>query len=247
MPELKSVPYVYFIYWSKTQVGYVGCRYSKDCTPDDLWKTYFTSSESVKKYRQKHGEPDKIYTIPTGDKDPLHIENLLLTKAHFMYDGGTFLNKTTQGGLYTPFTDDQVVECFNKVRSIDEAAYCLDVSYHKVYRILCEKKGVDYRYMNWRVGRLAIKNIDTLIMEEKILKYGDYNKDYRNKQEYVIKRRSRKRKFRPDILKRMKKVLELRIHYNSLVSDEELEFVNKALCYVNSGCKPINVSGALGF
>jgi hypothetical protein len=53
-------PYTYLIGWSKLNTWYYGVRYKKDCTPDDLWVTYFTSSVQVKKFYKEYGEPDII-------------------------------------------------------------------------------------------------------------------------------------------------------------------------------------------
>lgn len=58
-------PYTYLLVWNTTGVKYYGVRYSKDCTPSDLWSTYFTSSKSVKEYRKLHGEPDIIQVRKT--------------------------------------------------------------------------------------------------------------------------------------------------------------------------------------
>jgi hypothetical protein len=53
-------PYCYLIGWSTQNKWYYGARWAKNCSPCDLWKTYFTSSKIVKKYREKYGEPDII-------------------------------------------------------------------------------------------------------------------------------------------------------------------------------------------
>lgn len=53
-------PYTYLIGWSKLNVYYYGVRFSKGCSPDDLWKTYFTSSKHVSNFRKQNGEPDII-------------------------------------------------------------------------------------------------------------------------------------------------------------------------------------------
>lgn len=53
-------PYTYLIGWSKLDRWYYGCRYGKNCHPNDLWRAYFTSSKHVKKFREEHGEPDVI-------------------------------------------------------------------------------------------------------------------------------------------------------------------------------------------
>lgn len=68
-------PYTYLVGWSAHNKYYYGVRYAKEtnclyesgCHPDDLWKTYFTSSEIVKKYRKTYGEPDIIQVRRTFD------------------------------------------------------------------------------------------------------------------------------------------------------------------------------------
>lgn len=52
--------YTYLIGWSKLDIWYYGVRFSSKAKPEDLWKTYFTSSRSVKKFRKENGEPDVI-------------------------------------------------------------------------------------------------------------------------------------------------------------------------------------------
>ena len=56
----KHIPYTYLIGWSKQNKFYYGARYGKSCHPDDLWKTYFTSSKYVAEFRRKYGEPNII-------------------------------------------------------------------------------------------------------------------------------------------------------------------------------------------
>jgi len=55
-----SVPFVYLIGWSEYDTYYYGVRYASGCNPDDLWKSYFTSSKYVKQFVQKFGDPDII-------------------------------------------------------------------------------------------------------------------------------------------------------------------------------------------
>lgn len=54
------MPYTYLLGWTKSNKFYYGVRYSKNCDPSDLWKTYFTSSKHVKSYVDFHGDPDII-------------------------------------------------------------------------------------------------------------------------------------------------------------------------------------------
>lgn len=53
-------PYTYLIGWSNHNIFYYGVRYARDCHPNDLWESYFTSSKYVKTFREEHGEPDII-------------------------------------------------------------------------------------------------------------------------------------------------------------------------------------------
>ena len=52
--------YTYLIGWSKHNKWYYGRRTAKNCHPTELWKSYFTSSRYVKKFRKINGEPDII-------------------------------------------------------------------------------------------------------------------------------------------------------------------------------------------
>lgn len=40
--------------------GIIGVRFARNCHPDDLWSSYFTSSKYVQEYRKTYGEPDVI-------------------------------------------------------------------------------------------------------------------------------------------------------------------------------------------
>jgi len=56
-------PYTYLIGWSKENKFYYGSQYSKiknKANPENLWNTYFTSSNYVKLFREAYGEPDII-------------------------------------------------------------------------------------------------------------------------------------------------------------------------------------------
>lgn len=55
-----TTPYTYLVGWSKLNRYYYGRRTGKNCSPTDLWDTYFTSSTHVALYRAEHGEPDVI-------------------------------------------------------------------------------------------------------------------------------------------------------------------------------------------
>ena len=58
--NLKTLPYCYFIGWSKLNKFYYGVKFAYGCHPDTFWKNYFTSSVLAKKYRKDYGNPDIV-------------------------------------------------------------------------------------------------------------------------------------------------------------------------------------------
>jgi hypothetical protein len=61
----QNTPYTYLIGWKNHNKWYYGVRYSSKCNPDDLWKTYFTSSKQVEMFIVKFGDPDIIQVRKT--------------------------------------------------------------------------------------------------------------------------------------------------------------------------------------
>jgi hypothetical protein len=57
---IKHTPYTYLIGWPNLDKWYYGVRYAKNCSPNDLWVLYKTSSKLVKKFVDQHGEPTVI-------------------------------------------------------------------------------------------------------------------------------------------------------------------------------------------
>lgn len=49
-------PYTYIIECKPISKKYYGVRYAKGCKPDDLWKTYFTSSKIVRNLIETYGK-----------------------------------------------------------------------------------------------------------------------------------------------------------------------------------------------
>ena len=58
--KINHLPYVYLIGWTSLDKWYYGVRYAMDCHPDDLWKTYFTSSKYVHAFCDNNGSPNVI-------------------------------------------------------------------------------------------------------------------------------------------------------------------------------------------
>jgi hypothetical protein len=52
--------YTYLLGWTNLNKFYYGVRFSKNCHPDELCKTYFSSSKHVKKIISENGLPNII-------------------------------------------------------------------------------------------------------------------------------------------------------------------------------------------
>lgn len=102
MSIYRNIPYTYRIKWSSTGMSYYGVRYAKDCKPDDLWVTYFTSSEYVRDYIKEHGEPDikEIRkTFPSGDSHAaMEWEHNVLKKINAV-NRTDYLNESYSKGI----------------------------------------------------------------------------------------------------------------------------------------------------
>lgn len=77
-------PFVYRL-TSKNGEFYYGCRYSQDCSPEDLWASYFTSSDVVKGLIEEHGTQyfttKIVFECETPDQ-ALHLERNLIARTH---------------------------------------------------------------------------------------------------------------------------------------------------------------------
>ena len=58
--SIDRTPYTYLIGWTDLDVWYYGRRTAKGCHPEELFITYFTSSNIVDDVRAEYGEPDVI-------------------------------------------------------------------------------------------------------------------------------------------------------------------------------------------
>jgi hypothetical protein len=76
------IPFTYIIGWSEHKKFYYGAKYAQGCNPKDLWESYFTSSEYVKEFREKNGEPDiiKIHRTFSDKESCVLFESEYLTK-----------------------------------------------------------------------------------------------------------------------------------------------------------------------
>lgn len=80
-------PYTYLIGWSEHDIWYYGCEYgslTKTAHPNNLWTSYFTSSEIVAVKRRVLGEPDviKVDHICVTTEEARRLEISFLTSVN---------------------------------------------------------------------------------------------------------------------------------------------------------------------
>lgn len=123
---LNYIPYTYLIGWSFLDKWYYGCQYgnvSITANPKNLWDTYFTSSKSVKEYREKYGEPDVIQIRKTfnNSQECVNWENEVFKRLGVV-NNDKWLNKS--GGKQYVF-DDEV-----RLKMSDSAKRRIESGYH---------------------------------------------------------------------------------------------------------------------
>jgi hypothetical protein len=77
------MPYTYLIECIPTNQYYYGVRFAKNCLPEELWVTYFTSSKYVKKLIKEHGIEQfkvKIRKLFLTSKDARKWEHKVLRR-----------------------------------------------------------------------------------------------------------------------------------------------------------------------
>jgi hypothetical protein len=145
-------PYTYLIGWSTLNRFYYGVRFSKKCHPDDLFKSYFTSSLEVKRMIEKHGSPD-IIQIRKTFKSALEArkwEHKVLRRMKVV-ESIKWLNKTEAGAvIHTKKTIEKMMT--------------------RQKEVMLEKYGVEYSSQ-----RAEFAN---MVKETKLRKYG--NAQYTN-------------------------------------------------------------------
>jgi hypothetical protein len=109
--------YTYLIGWSEHNKFYYGARWAKNCSPEDLWTTYFTSSKHVKAFSEEYGKPDIIQVrkiFSDADKCKLH-ERKVLERLNVLRND-KWLNKNINGMFLPtgPMTEEHIA---NRVAS----------------------------------------------------------------------------------------------------------------------------------
>jgi len=93
-------PYTYLIGWTQYNLFYYGVRHANNCNPKELWVKYFTSSNIVKDYRKKLGEPDIIQIRKTfnNEQSALDWEREVLRRLNVL-ENKKWLNANIAGSV----------------------------------------------------------------------------------------------------------------------------------------------------
>lgn len=95
-----SVPYTYLIGWSKHNKWYYGVQYGKNANPQNIWKSYFTSSKFVHAFAEEHGDPDIVEVRRTfDDQDHALLWESRVLKRMNVTRRDDFLNMCSNPGL----------------------------------------------------------------------------------------------------------------------------------------------------
>lgn len=94
---MNSTPYTYLLKHIPTGKVYYGCRFAKKCSPDDFWKSYFTSSKYVKELISKYGKESFVFEIRKtfSNVDTCRLwESKVLKRLNVLNRQDIFINKT---------------------------------------------------------------------------------------------------------------------------------------------------------
>lgn len=94
---MAGVPYTYLLRCNPENSVYYGVRYADDCSPEDFWVTYFTSSKTVKEKIELYGLDAFVFEIRRvfdNKESAILWENRVLTRMRVL-DREDFYNKTT--------------------------------------------------------------------------------------------------------------------------------------------------------
>lgn len=97
---MKYIPYLYVIGWTCHDVWYVGIQYGQKSNPDNLWTTYFTSSNYVKQFVQENGDPDQFQIIKYETAEQVIEAEIDFIKANNVLADPRWLNKNGAGAIF---------------------------------------------------------------------------------------------------------------------------------------------------
>jgi hypothetical protein len=122
-----TTPYTYFLFNKITGEKYYGVRYANNCTPSDLWCTYFSSSKSVLKLIELYGKDSFHYKVRKtfdSSKEARSWEERVLRKINIL-NNDTWLNKNICGKFLKegPQTKEHIEKRISKIRGSNHPFY----------------------------------------------------------------------------------------------------------------------------
>lgn len=103
---MESIPYVYRLTDKVTGKRYIGSRYAKSCSPDDLGVTYFTSSRVVKPLFKQDPDRFEKQVLVTGsvgyviavEKTLLDLYDAVMSDGFYNLSNGKAIHPDLNGG-----------------------------------------------------------------------------------------------------------------------------------------------------
>lgn len=186
--------YTYLIGWSKLNVWYYGRKTAKGCSPDQFWKTYFTSSKYVKTFREENGEPDVIEirkTFSDNHKRCCEWEQRVLAYLNVV-ENIKFLNRAISDGKFD-FTNRQFSS--ESKEKLSKSGRNRIVSEETKEKMSKWQKGS--KKPRTSVGIAARKKfIDSLTNEEKKQKFGTHMLNMSKEQRLNLSKKSSKHEYK---------------------------------------------------
>lgn len=109
------IPYTYCVFNKVTKQRYYGVRFAKNSNPQELWKTYFTSSKYVHKLIKQYGIDSFDYRVRKtfiNKQSAILWENKVLRRLNVL-DKPNWLNRSTNKAII--LSDDKQLEVYKKI------------------------------------------------------------------------------------------------------------------------------------
>lgn len=95
-------PFTYHLYHKPTNRHYYGVRYKKDCSPGELWNTYFSSSPIVHQLIEQYGKDSfvpKVRKVFKSAEQAVRWESKFLSKVNAQHND-KWLNRHNGSDLF---------------------------------------------------------------------------------------------------------------------------------------------------
>lgn len=191
------IPYTYHLYHIPTDRHYYGVRYKKDCSPDDLWKTYFSSSDIVHELIEQYGKESfkvKVRKIFTTAEEAIMWESKFLQRIN-AHRNEKWLNRSNGNSnfmgpkFHSKKSRKKMSAKIKGIKKSEETKIKLSIA--------AKKREMQRRMEGWRMPRESIER-SVKTRQEKI-KQGIINPySQERNMKMAQSKRGKKRKYLPD-------------------------------------------------